>query len=193
VVQPEDRVGRRSICVLHDSSDTVVAPSVRTTLGTASHIGIIPFVVATVDHLRIGVGGLGVVIVTSKTMEGVTRTGSHVDSKVGELLYLLSVTYQLIRSEPTYAIGDTVAAGVDRAQPLARKDGRGGKVSRVPSLIPPGQVAVKTTLAAQQILKSPQVIPVPEKELGATVDIGCQRLVESDQILVSTLGLAKLA
>jgi hypothetical protein len=40
VVQPEDRVGGRCEGVLHDSADTVVAPSVRTTLGTAGHGGV---------------------------------------------------------------------------------------------------------------------------------------------------------
>lgn len=34
---------------------------------------------------------------------------------------------------------------------------------------------------------------MPEKELCVTVDVGCQGLVESDEILISALGLTELA
>jgi hypothetical protein len=90
VVQPEDGVGGRSPGVLHDSADTVVSPGVRTTLGAASHAGIVALVVASVYHLRVGVGSLGVVVVTGEAVEVVILAGTDVDSQVGELLRIVS-------------------------------------------------------------------------------------------------------
>jgi hypothetical protein len=51
VVQPEDGVGGRGVGVLHDSTDTVVTPSVRTTLGTAGHVGVGALGITTVHNL----------------------------------------------------------------------------------------------------------------------------------------------
>jgi hypothetical protein len=86
VVQPEDGVGGRCVGILHDSADTVVTPSVRTTLGTAGHGGVRALCITSIHHVRVCVGSLRVVVVTRKTMEGVARAGSNVDRKVSELL-----------------------------------------------------------------------------------------------------------
>lgn len=69
VVQPEDRVGRRCVDVLHDGSDTVVTPGVRPSLSAISHAVEIAESIALVDVGRVAVGRLGAVAGTSKTME----------------------------------------------------------------------------------------------------------------------------
>jgi hypothetical protein len=86
VVQPEDGVGGRCEGILHDSADTIVTPSVRTTLGTAGHLGVRALGITSIHHVRVCVGSLRVVVVTRKTMEGVARAGPNVDRKVSELL-----------------------------------------------------------------------------------------------------------
>lgn len=90
VVQPEDGVCGRAIGVLHDSTNTVVSPSVRTTLGATGHTSIVALVVATIDVLRATVDSLRVVIVTGKAMEVVVRAGTDIDGQVGKLLKPIS-------------------------------------------------------------------------------------------------------
>jgi len=150
--------------------------SVGTTLRTTSHGGVRALSVKAVDHLLVGVGGFGVIIVTGEAMEFVPVFRSDVDGQVGEL-----------------AVGNTVSIRVDSTEPLVGKDTGLGKPSRVPGLIPPWQVAIEAALIAQQLLESVQVVPVPDQELGVSVDIGSQCLVESNQVLVAALGLPELA
>jgi hypothetical protein len=69
VVQEEDGVGRRSVCVGHDSADTVVTPGVRGALGALGHVAVSALAVAAVNHALVGVGGGGVVVVAGKAME----------------------------------------------------------------------------------------------------------------------------
>jgi hypothetical protein len=90
VVQPEDGVRGRAVGVLHDSTDTVVSPSVGRTLGATGHAGVVVLVVATIHELGTGVDSLGVIVVTGKTMEVVVCAGTDVDSQVSELLSLVS-------------------------------------------------------------------------------------------------------
>jgi hypothetical protein len=136
MVQPEDGVSRRAVGVLHDSTDTIVSPSVRRTLGATGHAGIIVLVVATVDELGAGVDGLGVVIVTGKAMEVVVCAGTNVNCQVGELLYL--VNYGSGKGDQSaYAVGDAVSTSVDSTKPLVGEDGRRGKLSSVLGLVPP--------------------------------------------------------
>lgn len=68
-----------------------------------------------------------------------------------------------------------------------------GEASSVPGFIKPGKLTVETAVAAQHLLESPKVVPVPEKELGVTMNVGSQGLVESDEIFISALGLTELA
>ena len=55
VVQPEDGVSGRGIGVLHDGSDAVVAPGVRTRLGALGHAGKVAVGVALVYVGRVAV------------------------------------------------------------------------------------------------------------------------------------------
>ena len=93
----------------------------------------------------------------------------------------------------TYAVGYALAANVDASEPLRAEDGGLGEPASVPGLIEPGKLTVETALAAEHLLEGPEVVPVPEEELGVTVNVGGQGLVESDEILISGGRLAKLA
>ena len=90
MVKPENRVRRRSVYILHDGADTVVAPGVGTSFGTAGHVSEVVGVVAGVHEVGVGVGGLAVVVVTGEAMVLVACTGSDVDAEVGELLLNVS-------------------------------------------------------------------------------------------------------
>lgn len=176
VVQEEDRVGGRGVGVLHDRANTVVAPSVGTTLSAGGHIGVGGTRVAGIDDGGARVGSLGVITVTGETVTLVARAGTDVDGETSEL-----------------AVRDALATDVHAAEPLGAEDGGLAETASVPSLVEPGEFTVETAIGAEHLLKGPEVVPVPEEELGVTVDVGCQSLVESDDILVSALGLAKLA
>jgi hypothetical protein len=91
VVQPEGWVSGRTVDILHDGADTVVAPGVGTTFSTGSHVGVGVTRVASVNHVVAGVDGLGVVVVTGKAMALVAGSGADVDSQVGELLEHVSL------------------------------------------------------------------------------------------------------
>lgn len=86
VVQPEDGVGRRGKGILHDSSDTVMTPGVRSSLRALSHAGIIAKGVALVDVCLVAVGGLSAVTIARKTMDLVALAGTNVECEIGELL-----------------------------------------------------------------------------------------------------------
>lgn len=62
------RVGRRGVDVLHDSSNTVVAPCVGTTLSAASHIGKSLARVASINHRLTGVDGLSSITVAGEAV-----------------------------------------------------------------------------------------------------------------------------
>jgi hypothetical protein len=79
VVQPENGVGGRRPGVLHDGANAVVSPGVRTTLGATGHVGICSLVVATVNHGRVGVDRLGVVVVAGEAVKVVVLAGADVD------------------------------------------------------------------------------------------------------------------
>ena len=98
-----------------------------------------------------------------------------------------------IKHSITYTIGYALAAKVDISKPPRAEDGRLREASSIPGFIKPGKLTVETAVAAQHLLKSPEVVPVPEKELGVTVDIGSQGLVKSDEVLVSAPRLTELA
>lgn len=68
MVQPEDGVGGRTVGVLHDSSDTVVAPSVRTTLGAGSHTSKVAVSIALSNVVGVAVLRLCAVTVAGKAM-----------------------------------------------------------------------------------------------------------------------------
>lgn len=63
-----------------------------------------------------------------------------------------------------------------------------GKLSGVEGLIPPDHGAVEATLGAEHLLESPQVVSVPDQELGVVVHVVHVVLVETDEVLVPRLG-----
>lgn len=87
VVKEEDGVSRRGPGVLHNSTNTVVAPGVGTTLGAFSHASEVTPGIALVNVGLVAVGGLGTIASTGETMELVALAGTNVKSKVGELLF----------------------------------------------------------------------------------------------------------
>lgn len=86
VVQEENWVGGRGVCVLHDGANAVVAPSVSTTFGARGHIGVRPARVAGVDDGATGVDGARVVAVAGEAVALIAGTRTDVDSKTGKLL-----------------------------------------------------------------------------------------------------------
>jgi hypothetical protein len=192
VVQPEGRVGGRCVHILHDGADTVVTPSVGTTFSTGGHIGVGATRVAGIDHGVASVDGLGVVVVTGKAMALVAGSGADVDSQVSELLVYVSLALVELR-DYTYTIRHTLAANVDTSEPLRAEDGGLGETASIARLVEPGQVAVEATVGAEHLLVRPQEVPVPQEELGVSVDVGCELLVEGDKVLVSAPGSRELA
>lgn len=106
-------------------------------------------------------------------------------------MMLLVIVLAYITSS-TYAVRYTVSANVDASKPLRAEDGGLGVAASIPGLIKPGKVTVETAVAAKHLLEGPEVVPVPEKELGVTVDVRSQGLVQSDEILISGGRLAEL-
>lgn len=95
--------------------------------------------------------------------------------------------------EVTYAVRYAAAADVDAAEPSGAEDGRGAEAAGVPGLIEPGKLTVEAAITTEHLLEGPEVVPVPQQELGITVNVGGQGLVKSDKILVSAARLAELA
>lgn len=93
VVQPEGWVGRRTVDILHDGTDTIVSPSVGATFSALPHAVIVGPGVALVDIRRVAVGRLGAVAITSQAMNLVARAGTDVDGKVGKLLFRISILF----------------------------------------------------------------------------------------------------
>lgn len=88
VVKEENGVSGRSIDILHNSTNTVVAPSVYTTLLACSHIGVAGSGVASFDHTGVGVCGLAAVAVTGQAMSSVALAGANVQSDTCESLHI---------------------------------------------------------------------------------------------------------
>lgn len=97
------------------------------------------------------------------------------------------------RGKKTHSICYALAANVDGSKVLAGEDGRLFESAGVSRLVEPGQLAIESALAAQNLLKGPEVVSVPEQELVVAVHIGRERLVKSNQILVPAPRLTELA
>lgn len=106
---------------------------------------------------------------------------------------MLLVVRCKLKMSCTYTIGHTVAAKANSTEPLAAEDRRLRESAGIPSLVEPRQVTVEAALGTQNILESPEVVPVPKQKFGVAVDIGRQRLVKCDKILISRSRLAELA
>jgi acetolactate synthase regulatory subunit len=88
VMQPENGVGGRAVGVLHDGSNTVVAPGVRTTFRAGSHAGEVAVGVALVHVVGVAVLRLCAVAVAGEAVNLVAGSGTDVDGEVGKLLRL---------------------------------------------------------------------------------------------------------
>lgn len=86
VVQEEDGVGGGGVGVLHDGTDTVVAPGVSTAFSARGHVRVRGARVAGVDDGAVGVGCAAIISVASEAVALVARAGTDVDGKAGELL-----------------------------------------------------------------------------------------------------------
>jgi hypothetical protein len=126
-------------------------------------------------------------------MDVVVLAGANVDGKVGELLEGLLAVRCWLKSGCTYAIRHTIATNSNGAEPLATENRGLRETPSISSLVEPRQVTIETALAAQDVLESPQVVPVPKEKLGVAVNIGRQCLVERDKVLISRSRLTKLA
>ena len=86
--------------------------------------------------------------------------------------------------------GDADGVAIDGPGQVAEVVGAGehvgrGEVSSVQRLIPPNHGAVEATLVPQDLLEGPEVVAVPDEELGVAVDIGHVHLVQAGKILIA--------
>lgn len=107
--------------------------------------------------------------------------------------YFASASCFELPSGYTYAIRDTVASKSDASEPPAREDGRLRETTSIPGLVEPGDGVGEATLATEHVLEGPGEVPVPQQELGVSVNVGGKGLVKSDEILVTTPGVSELA
>lgn len=91
MVEEENGVSRRPIHILHDGTDTVVAPGVCGAFRASSHVGVGGAGVAAVDHLCVRVYGLCVVIVAGEAVSAVSGAWANVEGETGEFLASLLV------------------------------------------------------------------------------------------------------
>lgn len=190
VVQPEDGVAGGCVHVAHDAADAVVAVGVRAALSASRHVleGRVDIrVVARVDPVLVGVLGKACVAVALQAMgTGVAGAGTDVDADVGELLrFLLKSCSCVIGGFIAYPIGHTSTVHVGkRTKVLGREDRGLGEASRPLGLIPPRHLAVEAALRAQELLKCPHKVSVPQQELCVGVDVGGELLVQRCEIFV---------
>lgn len=192
VVEPEDGVGGRGVHVGHDAADAVVAVGVGATLGASGHVLVRRVdggVVAGVDPVLVGVGGqAGVALALQAVSTSDGGAWADVDGHVGEGLGVLLAGWRCVLSRNTYAIRYASAVDVGEvAKVVAGEDVGLREASGVAGLIEPWQRAVEATLGAEEVLKRPHEVTVPEEELCVSVDVGGELLVKRDQVFV--LGL----
>jgi len=129
-----------------------------------------------VDEVLVALGSVVGITHSVQTMGSVVVAWADVQSQTGE-------------STSGDARRLAIVWGRDGAEELA-----GGEhvvlveVSSVQSLIPPHHRSVETTLLAQDILEGPEVVSVPDQELGVSVDVWHIQLMKSDEILVTVPG-----
>ena len=60
-----------------------------------------------------------------------------------------------------------------------------GEFAGVQRLVPPRKGPVEAALVAQDLLKCPEIVAVPNKEFGVAVHVGHVHLVEAHQIFIA--------
>lgn len=139
----------------------------------ALHVGVRGARVASVHEIRIALRGEGGVTGTRQAVRRVARSRANMG-----------------REPSKGTTRDTDGVAVDGPGQVAEVVGAGehvgrGEVSSVQCLIPPREGAVETTLVPQDLLEGPEVVAVPDEELGVAVDVRHVHLVQAGEILIA--------
>jgi hypothetical protein len=141
--------------------------------GATLHIGIRAPRIARVDKARVALRGQGLVDGTCEAVRPVTRARANI-----------------ARQPSKGAAVDTPGVAIFGREQVAEvvvigEHVRLGELASVQRLVPPRKGPVEAALGAQDLLKCPHVVAVPNQELGIAVDVGHRELVEAHQILVA--------